>query len=233
MSLVPFNLQLSIVSYGLSPLVFIVFLAACSLPPSKVNVPAPPPSVSAPSQTGIASWYGPGFHGRLTASGMIYDQQELTAAHPTLPLGSRVLVTNLNDNKSLEVTITDRGPFAKGRIIDLSYGAARILGMIGPGTIPARVDVIDSGERKISVIPASLDYTLQAGSFSELANAQKLKDQLTRSYPQIAEVSIVSLYVKEMPYYRVQLGTFSDRREAEQHAQELARKGFPIVIMEK
>jgi rare lipoprotein A len=211
----------------------VLFLAACSLPPTKVKVPALAPPASVLSQTGIASWYGPGFHGRSTASGMIYDQHELTAAHPTLPLGTRVMVTNLDHGKSVDVTITDRGPFAKGRIIDLSYEAARILGMIGPGTIPVRIDVIDTGARKISVIPAHLDYTLQAGSFVDLANAQKLKEQLTKSYPQMHEVSIVLLYVKEMPYYRVQLGTFSDRYQAEQHAQELARKGFPMIIMEK
>jgi rare lipoprotein A len=142
------------------------------------------------------------------------------------------MVTNLDNGKSVEVTITDRGPFAKGRIIDLSYSAARILGMIRSGTIPVRIEVI-GGPQKISTIPLHLDYTLQAGSFAEWVNAQKLKDQLTRSYPQIPEVAIVPLYVNETAYYRVQLGTFSDRRQAEQHAQELARKGFPIVIMEK
>jgi len=111
----------------------LLFLTACSIPPSIVKLPSPPePRLI---QTGIASWYGPGFHGKPTASGTIYDQNDLTAAHQTLPLGSRVMVTNLNNGNATEVTITDRGPFAKGRIIDLSYGAGRSLGMIGPGTI--------------------------------------------------------------------------------------------------
>ncbi len=185
------------------------------------------------TQTGIASWYGPGFHGRTTASGLIYDQNELTAAHQTLPLGTRVMVTNLDNGNSVEVTITDRGPFAKGRLIDLSYAAARILGMIGPGTIPVRIEVIDSGPHKIRTIPQSLDYTIQAGSFAEIENAQRLKDQLAKSYPHVSQVSIVPVHGADTIYYRVQLGTFTNRREAEGHAHELAGKGFPVIIMEK
>lgn len=188
---------------------------------------------SGAGQTGIASWYGPGFHGRPTASGAIYNQHDLTAAHQTLPLGTRVMVTNLDSGRSTEVAINDRGPFAKGRILDLSYGAAKTLGMIGPGTIPVRIEVLDSGPNKIQTIRQSLDYTLQVGSFTELDNAQKVKNQVAKSYPQIAEISIVPLYGKDTIYYRVQLGTFSNRREAENHAQQLARKGFPIIIMEK
>jgi rare lipoprotein A len=204
-------------------------LLACSLPPSKVLVP-PPPLGGGASQTGIASWYGPGFHGRPTASGAIYDQHELTAAHQTLPLGTRVMVTNLENGTSTEVTINDRGPFAKGRIIDLSYAAARTLGMIGPGTIFARIEVIDSGPYRIQAIRENLDYTLQLGSFAELENAQKLRDQLIKSHP---DISIVPLYSKDVIFYRVQLGTFSNRADAEGHARQLASRGLPVIIMEK
>lgn len=206
---------------------------ACSLPPAKVKVPAPPAAEGGVSQTGIASWYGPGFHGRPTASGSIYNQHELTAAHQTLPLGTRVMVTNLDNGRSTEVAINDRGPFAKGRILDLSYAAAKTLGMIGPGTIPVRIEVIDSGSYNIQTIRQSLDYTLQAGSFTELDNAQRLKEQLAKIYPQVSEVSIVPVHGKDTIHYRVQLGTFPNRRDAEGHAQQLARKGFPIIIMEK
>jgi rare lipoprotein A len=203
------------------------------LPPTKVKLPPPGPVQGGATQTGIASWYGPGFHGRPTASGAIYNQNELTAAHQTLPLGTRVMVTNLDNGRSTEVTVNDRGPFAKGRILDLSYAAARTLGMIGPGTIPVRIEVIDSGPEKIQTIRQSLDYTLQAGSFVELENARRLKEHLARSYPQLPEVAIVPLHGRDSIYYRVQLGTFSDRRAAERHAQQLARRGFPIIIMEK
>ncbi|HWP56914.1 MAG TPA: septal ring lytic transglycosylase RlpA family protein [Candidatus Acidoferrales bacterium] len=181
-------------------------------------------------QTGIASWYGPGFHGRQTASGAIYDQHELTAAHPTLPLGTRVMVTNLENGRSVEVVINDRGPFLKGRIIDLSYAAARALGMIGPGTIPVRLEVLSPGVKQIR---SSLDYTLQAGSFSDLENARRLAGQLTTTQPEPREVSIVPFKTRDTIYYRVQLGTFSSRTQAEEEARTLARRGFSVIVMEK
>jgi rare lipoprotein A len=207
-----------------------LFVAACSLPPSKVKLlPAPAPATRA-SQTGIASWYGPGFHGKATASGVIYDQNDLTAAHQTLPLGTRVMVTNLETGSSTEVTINDRGPFAKGRIIDLSFAAGKALGMIGPGTIPVRVEVVDSDADKIQSIRASLDYTLQLGSFAQLENAQKLRDRLANAYN---DVAIAPLQVKDVTYYRVQLGTFSNRNSAEEKARQLSQAGFPVIVMEK
>jgi peptidoglycan lytic transglycosylase len=206
----------------------LLLLAACSLPPSRVKLPPSPISEDRISQTGIASWYGPGFHGKATASGAIYDQNDLTAAHQTLPLGTRVMVTNLETGSSAEVTINDRGPFAKGRIIDLSYGAGKALGMIGPGTIPVRVEVLAGSN--IQLIRTSLDYTLQLGSFSQIENAQQLRDQLKSSYP---DVAIVPLQTKDLTYYRVQLGTFSNRSAAEERARQLSQAGFSVVIMEK
>src|SRR6266571_2294638 len=89
-----------------------------------VRAPAPPPITNG-VQVGVASWYGPGFHGNRTANGEIYDQYELTAAHPSLPLGTRVMVTNLENGRAVQVRINDRGPFVGGRAIDLSYAAAR------------------------------------------------------------------------------------------------------------
>lgn len=97
------------------------------------------------TQRGVASWYGPGFHGRKTASGKRYNQNAMTAASRTLPLGTRVMVTNLDNGKKVEVTINDRGPYVDNRIIDLSRAAARKIGMIKPGTAPVRVDVISDG----------------------------------------------------------------------------------------
>src|SRR5438477_11829231 len=106
-----------------------------------VRAPAPPPITNG-VQLGVASWYGPGFHGNRTANGEIYDQYELTAAHPSLPLGTRAMVTNLTNGRAVEVRINDRGPFVDGRAIDLSYAAARTIGMIGPGTSRVRIDVL-------------------------------------------------------------------------------------------
>jgi rare lipoprotein A len=91
---------------------------------------------------GVASWYGYPHHGRLTASGRRFDMYELTAAHRTLPLGTRLRVTNLSNGRSVTVTITDRGPFVKGRVIDLSYAAARRIDMIGPGTAPIQLEIL-------------------------------------------------------------------------------------------
>jgi rare lipoprotein A (peptidoglycan hydrolase) len=91
---------------------------------------------------GIASWYGPGFHGRKTASGDIYNQNEMTAAHKTLPLGSEVRVTNLNNGNTVDVEINDRGPYIEGRIIDLSRAAAGALDFVESGTIRVSIEVI-------------------------------------------------------------------------------------------
>ena len=205
----------------------LVFLTACSIPRAKVALPIAPET--RPSQTGVASWYGPGFHGKATASGMIYDQNDLTAAHQTLPLGSRVLVTNLQNGNTVVVGINDRGPFAKGRILDLSYAAGQALGMIAPGTIPVRLEVIDS-PYKLETIRSSLDYTLQIGSFSQRQNAQELRDRLAQSY---SDVIIAPLQLKDATYYRVQLGTFSDRAAAEEQARHIAQAGYPVIVMEK
>jgi rare lipoprotein A (peptidoglycan hydrolase) len=93
-------------------------------------------------QRGNASWYGPGFSGKKTANGDSFNQAELTAAHKTFPLGSKAKVTNLKNGKTVEVEITDRGPFAEGRIIDLSKAAAEKLGMIGSGTAPVQIELL-------------------------------------------------------------------------------------------
>jgi rare lipoprotein A len=92
---------------------------------------------------GVASWYGYPHHGRITASGQPFNMYDLTAAHRTLPLGTRVRVTNLLNGRAVTVTVTDRGPFVKNRILDLSYAAARAIDMVGPGTAPVQLEIID------------------------------------------------------------------------------------------
>jgi rare lipoprotein A len=94
-------------------------------------------------QTGVASWYGPRFHGRTTANGERYNMLDLTAAHKTLPFGTLVLVTNRDTKRSIVVRINDRGPFVRGRIIDLSYAAAKVLGASTTGVVPVQVRVVD------------------------------------------------------------------------------------------
>lgn len=116
-------------------------------PEAKPETPQPevrPGPDSRAGQTGEASWYGEPHHGRPTASGEIYDMYQLTAAHRTLPMGTRVLVTNLKNGRAVEVRINDRGPHVDGRIIDLSYAAARELGGVAGGTIPVRLRVLST-----------------------------------------------------------------------------------------
>ena len=131
----------------------LLFSQGCTMlqrPPeiaAPVETPAQPTAKKTPAtpgklpQTGQASWYGAQHQGKQTASGTIYDQAGLTAAHPSLPLGSRVKVTNLANGKSVEVEITDRGPFAENRIIDLSQAAAKALDMIDSGTATVRLEL--------------------------------------------------------------------------------------------
>ena len=99
-------------------------------------------------QIGIASYYGKKFHRKLTANGQRFNMYKVSAAHKTLPLGTRVKVTNLNNGKSIRLTINDRGPFKKGRILDLSYKAAQKLGFVNEGTTKVRIDVIKLGNNK-------------------------------------------------------------------------------------
>ena len=116
----------------------LALLAGCSR--AVVSTPPVPPAAGT-EEVGFASWYGAPHHGRRTASGEVYDMHQLTAAHRTMPFGTRLLVTNRDTSQSAEVRVNDRGPFVEGRILDVSYAAARQLGAVGPGIIPVRVRV--------------------------------------------------------------------------------------------
>ena len=131
-------------------LLLVLFIAGCTSMPRYRRDALPPPIKPGGNyvETGVASYYADDFHGKPTSSGEIFDMYAMTAAHKTLPLGSIVKVTNLTNNKSVTVKINDRGPFVKKRIIDLSYGAAQVVGMVGPGTAKVRVKVISWGKEK-------------------------------------------------------------------------------------
>jgi rare lipoprotein A len=198
--------------------VVLVLVAGCS----RVAT-APTPSHP---QTGIASWYGPGFHGLQTSSGTVYDQHELTAAHPSLPLGTRVRVTNLDTKKSVEVLVNDRGPFAKGRVIDLSFAAAREIGMIGPGTAPVRIEVVARPANGASRVT----YAVQVGAFSEEDKARALRAQLVSKYD---DVYISRVQIRPDRMYRVRVGPYVERLHAETRAGELSELGLPAVVTEE
>jgi len=139
----------------------------------------PPPSRPLRSQVGIASWYGAPYHNARGANGKIYNQNAFTAAHRTLPLGTVVRVTDLATHRSVIVTITDRGPFVPGRILDLSRAAAIKIGVWGPGTAWVRIDVL-------RYPPAALPdgrWCVQIGVFHHRGYADKLRERLQREYP--------------------------------------------------
>lgn len=130
------------------------------------------------TETGIASWYGTVYHHRKAANGEIYDQNGLTAAHKTLPLNSMVRVTNLSNGKSVVVRVTDRGPFVGDRVIDLSLGAAKVIGVYLPGTARVRVDVLASPKD----IATGGRWCVQIGAFDSYDKAAQLKEKLVRRY---------------------------------------------------
>lgn len=129
------------------------------------------------SEVGLASWYGPPYAGRKGADGTVYDQNAMTAAHLTLPLGTVVRVTNLTTNQSATVRITDRGPFVRGRIIDLSLAAAKAIGVYRVGVARVRVEAFASATPQVAG-----RWCVQVGAFSSERDAAKLKDQLSRRY---------------------------------------------------
>jgi rare lipoprotein A len=174
-------------------------------------------------QIGIASWYGPDFHGRMTSNREIYNMYDMTAAHPSLPFGTRVLVTNLDNGRTAEVRINDRGPFAKDRIIDLSYAAARMLEMVGPGTAPVRLEIMDDGGR-----PADVRYLIQLGAFVEERNARELRNRLGKRY---GKAFISAKTLTGRTYYRVLLQA-SDRSGTQALAARLNADGYPVLVSE-
>ena len=178
-----------------------------------------------PVQVGTASWYGPGFHGNRTSSGEIYDQNDLTAAHQTLPLGTRVAVTNLQNGQAVEVRINDRGPFAKGRTIDLSYAAARSIGMVGPGTAPVRIEVLGAERPQF----ASAAYTIQVGAFTDRDNAMRLKGSLDKRFD---GVYVATQNAEAGRYYRVRVGRFGKRDAAVAFARSVTPLGLSPIIVE-
>jgi rare lipoprotein A len=192
--------------------------------------PGPPPVLGAEA-TGQASWYGHPHHGRRTASGEIYDMHGLTAAHRALPFGTRLLVVNLGSGQSAEVRVNDRGPFVDDRIIDLSYGAARALGAVGPGVIPVRLRVIGLAERDAGgATGGASGFSLQLGAFTSRSRAEALRDAFARDG---GEARISEAELNGETYYRVRVGTFPDRAAAEAVARRLAEKGYRALIVER
>lgn len=197
------------------------------------------PSLGRPLESGMASWYGPGFQGRRTANGEKYNMYDLTAAHPTLPFGTRLAVRNVRTGKMVVVRVNDRGPFKKSRILDLSYAAAREVGVFGPGTAYVEIYPAPAGRRNDrNEAPAPVAvfagltpeqgppprYTVQVGAFSDAGRAVELHREIARVYPEVFVHS-------DGTWNRVQVGLFTDRDQAESLRRELAVLGMSSVVV--
>lgn len=167
-------------------------------------------------ERGMASWYGPGFHGNKTANGERYDMYKLTAAHRTLPLGSVAVVHSLTSGRHVTVRINDRGPFARGRMLDLSLAGAQALGMVGNGTHQVELRVVSYNAR-----PEGMGVLrVQVGAFADLQNARALFAQVQQDF---TDGRIIQVDLPEGRRYRVQIGRFLTEPEAQMAALRLDR----------
>ncbi len=164
------------------------------------------------TEEGLASWYGKDFHGRRTSNGEVYNMYAMTAAHKLLPMGTRLRVTNLDNGRSLEVRINDRGPFVRSRILDLSYQAANQLGMLGQGTAHVRIESL-SGVPGYHNGDMAGSFYVQIGSFTQRENAMRLLDEQRRRGRDGGRVEAAEVGGER--FWRVQLGPYGSLRQAE------------------
>jgi rare lipoprotein A len=203
----------------------------------------PLPSAEGYVEEGLASWYGPEFHGKPTSCGEPYDMYAMTAAHKTLPLGTNVKVTNLRNGRTVILRVNDRGPFVSGRIIDLSCRAAQELGSANPGLAPVRVEAVQVASAqviagntywKVDPVP-SFRYGLffvQIGSFRDQNNANRLKEKMQNGY---GTIQVLPFSDRDGYRYRVQVGSYSDLFMAQEEMKRLRNSGFAdafVVAME-
>jgi rare lipoprotein A len=188
------------------------------------------------TQTGTASWYGTKYHGRKSSNGEVYNKHKLTAAHPSLPFGTQVKVTNLANNQSVIVRITDRGPFKGRRLIDLSEAAAREIDMIRTGIAKVEMEILSQPASEVATTAALPDsvlsevyYVIQAGSFSDLKNAE-LQSQKIKSLQNDMQVTLTQENVNGKTVHRVLAGRFTDRQLADRVKTELSKAGIPTLV---
>ncbi len=181
---------------------------------------------------GTASWYGGKFIGRKTANGEIFTSQSMTAASKTLPFDTRVLVTDMDNGKSVIVRINDRGPYVGDRILDLSYAAAKAIDMIGPGTATVRLRIV-TGDEGVGARERSFEkgaYYLQVGLFSVKDNAEGLRSRLSSVFD---NVLVDSATVGGRAYYRVLAGPFPDEIATYIEADKLKNLGYVVIVNRK
>lgn len=200
-------------------------------------------------QTGKASFYADKFEGSPTASGEKYKHSKMTAAHKSLPFGTKVKVTNLANSETVEVVINDRGPYVDGRIIDLSKSAAEKLGFINLGIADVKLEVVDAGDGKGKNLPVTVEHVtveekefydfevsrnkpsgfgVQIGTYQELVNIIRLSDNLKNSYKRKVVVQVKIL--NGVKYYSLLVGQFSTKSKAESFLKTIKKK-FPDAFI--
>ena len=200
-----------------SCLLLLLLLAGCGKRRLTVPVPGSPDLKVARSEIyGIASWYGDPFHGQRTSSGEVYDMDAMTAAHRTLPFHTVIRVHNLDNGKKVQIRINDRGPFVKGRIIDLSRAAAREIDMVGPGTAKVQLEIL-----RIEAVTESL--AIQVGSFTQESRAHALRRKLKGDYD---PVTVTLFRSSRGVFHRVLAGDYPNRDEARKALKKLRSKGL-------
>jgi rare lipoprotein A len=197
------------------------------------------------SQRGIASWYGNKFHGKKTSNGETYDMYAMTAAHKTLPIPCYVQVTNLKNGKQVVVRVNDRGPFHENRIIDLSYAAAKKLGITGNGTGLVEIRTVEPGQPAPPATRVATNNTaktqtptakpvlyLQLGSFIERNNAESLRAQLVLN--NVHAAAIQQSTVDRHNIYRVRIGPLTTVEEADRIASQISSLGIgvPTIVID-
>jgi len=216
-------------SLSLSLLFVLGITGACG----KRKKPVQPPVQPAPAGIeavhpgdleGLASYYGDPHNGRPTANGEIFDKHAMTAAHRTLPFNTRVRVDNLENKKSVDVRINDRGPFVAGRIIDLSEEAGKRLGLAGPGTARVRLEILS-----LPADPGGV-YAVQVGAFSLKENADQLRRQLAGRYD---PVTVTPYDSGTAIFYRVRVGAEPSLAKAQQLAHKLQNENLQGLVVRR
>ena len=194
-------------------------LAGCARQQRAQRVPASPGAIRLGySETGLASWYGYPYHGRRAANGEVYDMEKMTGAHRTLPFNTWVRVQNLENHRTADVRIIDRGPFVDARVIDVSRAAARELGFLGPGTARVRFEVIRLPD--VSEAGAAAVFAVQVGAFQDRGNAERLCRTMEGRY------GAARLLLREGTprLWRVLVGSENNERAAAQLANRIRKE---------
>ena len=223
------------VRYASGPLAVLLvtsFTLHCTRPPSlapRSRHLAPDAEVPGTTyeESGTASWYGggDGFAGKPTASGEIFDPSQMTAAHKTLPLGTWLEVEDLGNHRKVIVKVNDRGPFIRGRILDLSKAAAERLGMLGTGTAEVRIRSVDLNDRPVALDPnenRKNPYTIQVAALRDAQNIQRLREELEADFGAITLQDAAT--ADGVTVHRVRVGSYTSWQDAEKAADQIAKR---------